>query len=53
MGVSHLWDILETVKVGKALDALRNQRLAVDLAFWICEAESLAKMRGISKPYLR
>uniref|UniRef100_H2ZJ46 XPG-I domain-containing protein n=1 Tax=Ciona savignyi TaxID=51511 RepID=H2ZJ46_CIOSA len=54
MGVQGLWEILKDVKTNKKLCDLKDQILAVDLATWICEAESVGQMKNaISKPYLR
>nr|XP_002124511.2 flap endonuclease GEN homolog 1 [Ciona intestinalis] len=54
MGVQGLWDILQEVKTTKKLCDLKDRTYAVDLATWICEAESVAALKhAIAKPYLR
>ena len=54
MGVNELWDILLEVKTIKRLENMKGEKLAVDLATWICEAEGVELMKhNVSKPYLR
>nr|CAB3248778.1 flap endonuclease GEN homolog 1 [Phallusia mammillata] len=54
MGVKCLWEILQDVKATRSLSDLRDQTLAVDLAAWICEAESVRHMQNaVKNPYIR
>ncbi|KAJ7341460.1 hypothetical protein JRQ81_005576 [Phrynocephalus forsythii] len=54
MGVTNLWQILEPVKHHVPLSSLCGKTLAVDLSLWVCEAQTVKKMKGvIAKPHLR
>ncbi|XP_020639897.3 flap endonuclease GEN homolog 1 [Pogona vitticeps] len=54
MGVTNLWQILEPVKQHVPLSSLRGKTLAVDLSLWVCEAQTVKKMKGVvTKPHLR
>ena len=54
MGVDKLWDILEETKTIKSLEDIKGEKVAVDLATWICEAEGVEMLnRNVQKPYLR
>ncbi|NWU33538.1 GEN endonuclease, partial [Hylia prasina] len=54
MGVTYLWQILESVRQPVSLSSLRGKTLAVDLSLWVCEAQTVKKMAGVvTKPHLR
>nr|XP_019608377.1 PREDICTED: flap endonuclease GEN homolog 1 isoform X1 [Rhinolophus sinicus] len=54
MGVNDLWQILEPVKQHIHLHNLSGKTIAVDLSFWVCEAQTVKKMIGtVMKPHLR
>ncbi|NXY08682.1 GEN endonuclease, partial [Pteruthius melanotis] len=54
MGVTYLWQILESVRQPVSLSSLRGKTLAVDLSLWVCEAQTVKKMVGVvTKPHLR
>lgn len=54
MGVKDLWKLVDGVQETVPFTALRDQRLAVDLAIWIVEASGVEEMKGrVTRPHLR
>lgn len=54
MGVKGLWEILNEAKEDIISLKEANETWAVDLAGWICEAESVKPMQNVVlHPYLR
>ena len=54
MGVNELWNVIANACTKKDIDDLKSEKVAVDLATWICEAEGVESMKSkVVKSYLR
>ncbi|XP_061410502.1 flap endonuclease GEN homolog 1 isoform X2 [Lethenteron reissneri] len=54
MGVTDLWTVLSPVRERVPLSALAGLTIAVDLAMWVCEAQSVKGMaNSVKRPHLR
>lgn len=53
MGVKDLWQIIDPCKEQISLEDLKDQRLAIDLGFWVCELQAAVTNALVSKPHLR
>ncbi|XP_078711325.1 flap endonuclease GEN homolog 1 [Lampetra fluviatilis] len=54
MGVTDLWTVLSPVRERVPLSALAGLTIAVDLAVWVCEAQSVKGMaNSVKRPHLR
>ncbi|XP_032808491.1 flap endonuclease GEN homolog 1 [Petromyzon marinus] len=54
MGVTDLWTVLSPVRERVPLSTLAGLTIAVDLAVWVCEAQSVKGMaNSVKRPHLR
>lgn len=53
MGVKHLWSILDPYCVRKPLYELTGQKVAVDLAGWVCDSMNVVDYYVQPRLYLR